>query len=52
MSARTLQRRLQDEGTTLQRAITAQRVQLAQRHLVESDSAVTVIALDLGFATL
>jgi AraC-like DNA-binding protein len=51
MSPRTLQRRLQDAGTTLQREIAAQRVEEAKRRLIETATPITTIALDLGFAT-
>jgi AraC-like DNA-binding protein len=51
MSARTLQRRLRDAGTTLQREIAAQRVEEAKRRLSETETPITTIALDLGFAT-
>jgi AraC-like DNA-binding protein len=51
MSARTLQRRLQELGTSLQTELAWCRIEQAKRRLAESDSPVTTIALDLGFAT-
>jgi AraC-like DNA-binding protein len=51
MSARTLQRRLQEAGTTLAREVLAQRIELAKRRLVETETPITVVAVELGFAT-
>lgn len=51
MSARTLQRRLREAGTSLQKELIGFRVEAAKKRLIESDTPVTVIALDLGFAT-
>jgi AraC-like DNA-binding protein len=51
LSDRTLQRRLKELGTTFQREVTATRLQEVQRRLLDTDDALTVIAVDLGFAS-
>jgi AraC-like DNA-binding protein len=51
LSPRTLQRRLSDVGTTFQKELLRLRIAAAQRRLLETDTPLTVIALDLGFAT-
>jgi len=51
ISGRTLQRRLTAEGTSLSAELTRVRIESAKRRLDESETPVTVIALDLGFAT-
>jgi len=51
LSERTLQRRLGDVDTTFQREVVRLRIEAAKRRLVEGDAPLTVIALDLGFAT-
>lgn len=49
MSSRTLQRRLQDEGTTFQRTLDAVRRDLAQHYLTQSSMSSIEIAFMLGF---
>lgn len=51
LSARTLQRRLADAGTTFVDEALAARVRTAQRLLLDSDAPLTAIAIDAGFAT-
>jgi AraC-like DNA-binding protein len=51
MSGRTLQRRLTAEGTSLSAELAHVRIESAKRRLSESETPVTVIALDLGFST-
>jgi AraC-like DNA-binding protein len=51
LSERTLQRRLSESGTSFQREVTQARLDEAQRRLAESHDAVTVIAVELGFAS-
>ncbi len=51
LSPRTLQRRLSDAGTTFQDELADARVRAAQRMLAESDTPVTAIAFDVGFAS-
>ena len=51
MSPRTLQRRLREAGTSLHKERAGFRVEAAKKRLVETNTPVTVIALDLGFAT-
>jgi AraC-like DNA-binding protein len=48
---RSLQRDLGTAGTTFQREVDAARIRLAKRLLVESDSAITEIAYDVGCAS-
>jgi AraC-like DNA-binding protein len=50
MSARTLHRRLEQEGTTFRRILTEVRRELAVRHLTEGRLAVGEIAFLLGFS--
>ena len=50
-AARSLQRDLSDAGTTFHKELDAARIRLAKRLLVESDSAVTEIAYDVGCAS-
>jgi AraC-like DNA-binding protein len=52
VSARSLQRRLQDEGTTFAREQAAARIRTAQSLLLDTDASLTQIALDAGWATL
>jgi AraC-like DNA-binding protein len=47
-SPRSLQRRLQDAGTTFQRELDGARVRVAQRRLEGSAASLTEIALDVG----
>lgn len=49
MSSRTLQRRLQEEGTTFQRTLDAVRMDLAQHYLTKSSMTNAEIAFMLGF---
>lgn len=51
LSQRTLQRRLREAGTSFQKELARLRIEAAQLRLVETDTPLTVIALDLGFAT-
>lgn len=51
LSARTLQRRLSDAGTTFVDEAVAARVRTAQRLLLDSDAPLTAIAIDAGFST-
>ena len=51
LSDRTLQRRLQELGTTFQREVTTTRLAEVQRRLLDTDDALTAIAVDLGFAS-
>ena len=48
---RSLQRDLENAGTTFHKELDAARIRLAKRLLVESDSAVTEIAYDVGCAS-
>lgn len=50
-SVRTLQRRLESEGTTFARELAEARIKRACRLLEQTDASATAIALDLGFAT-
>jgi AraC-like DNA-binding protein len=49
MSLRSLQRRLGEEGATFQHELSAGRVRLAQRLMLESDASLARIAFDVGF---
>jgi AraC-like DNA-binding protein len=51
LSSRTLQRRLADTGTTFVDEAVAARVRVAQRLLLDSDAALTAIAIDAGFSS-
>jgi AraC-like DNA-binding protein len=51
VSKRTLQRRLQDAGTTFEKELQRARIAEAERRLLESDDPLTAVALDLGFAS-
>jgi AraC-like DNA-binding protein len=50
MSARTLHRRLEEEGTNFRRVLTEVRRELAVRHLLERRLAIAEIAFLLGFS--
>ena len=50
-AARSLQRDLEDAGTSFQTELDAARIRLAQRLLVDSDSPLTEIAYDVGCAS-
>jgi AraC-like DNA-binding protein len=52
VSERTLQRRLQDAGTTFQAELGTARLEEAKRRMAVSDAPLTAIALDLGFPSL
>jgi AraC-like DNA-binding protein len=52
MSERTLQRKLGEAGTTFQDEMAAARVRTAERMLLETDTPLTAIALDVGCASL
>ncbi len=51
LSERTLQRRLAEAGTSFQKEVQGARIEEARRRLSESEDAITVIAIDLGFAS-
>jgi AraC-like DNA-binding protein len=51
LSARTLQRRLADAQTTFVDEAVAARVRVAQRLLLDTDAALTAIAIDAGFSS-
>jgi len=51
ISDRTLQRRLQEIDTTFQHEVTQARLAEVTRRLLDTDDALTTIALDLGFAS-
>ena len=50
MSPRTLHRRLGQEGTSFRRVVTEVRRELAARHLLERQLAISEIAFLLGFS--
>jgi AraC-like DNA-binding protein len=52
LSARTLQRRLREGGTSWQREVQAARIADAERRMLDTDDPLTAIALDAGFASL
>lgn len=52
MSRRSLQRRLQDAGTSFQRELQRMQIEVASQRLVSTDEKVTAIALDVGCGTL
>lgn len=52
ISERTLQRRLQEAGTTFQREQLAARLERSRKRMLDTDDSLTAIALDVGFATL
>jgi AraC-like DNA-binding protein len=52
MSERSLQRKLAETGTTFQDEIAGARVRVAQRLLLETETPLTVIALEVGCASL
>lgn len=52
VSTRTLQRQLKEAGTSFQNELQALRLRGAQRMLLETDAKLTVIASELGFASL
>lgn len=52
LAARTLQRRLSEEGTSFAREVMAHRLREARARMLESDEPLTAIALDCGFASL
>jgi AraC-like DNA-binding protein len=51
LSSRTLQRRLEAEGTSFQKELLAHRLRSAQLALLQSDQAITAISLEAGFST-
>lgn len=51
MSVRSLQRRLQSEGTSFQRELTVVRIEAARRLMMETDLSITRIATQVGFAS-
>lgn len=52
LSARTLQRRLMEDGTTFQQELAAARIREAQRRMRDSDAPLTEIAHDVGFTSI
>jgi len=52
LSERTLQRRLQDSGTNFQDEVQNARMRVAERLLLDTDSPLTAIAFDVGYASL
>ncbi|MBI5495411.1 MAG: helix-turn-helix transcriptional regulator [Deltaproteobacteria bacterium] len=52
LSQRTLQRRLQEAGTTFQAELNAARIREAQRRMLATRDPLTAIALDVGCASL
>jgi AraC-like DNA-binding protein len=50
LSARTLQRRLHDEGVTFARGVTRVRFDVAQRMLADPGRKIIGVALDLGYS--
>ena len=52
VSHRTLQRRLKEAGTTFKGEVTLVRIREAQRRMLDSDAALTAVALDVGFSSL
>jgi AraC-like DNA-binding protein len=51
LSQRTLERRLREHGTTFKAEVGAARLHAAKHRLIDSEDPVTLIALDVGFAT-
>jgi AraC-like DNA-binding protein len=52
ITARTLQRRLQELGTSFRAELDITRIREGQRRMLHSDSPLTEIAVDLGFSSL
>ena len=52
VSERTLQRRLQDAGTTFLSEVAAARLEEAKRRMAETEVSITAIALEVGFPSL
>jgi AraC-like DNA-binding protein len=52
LARRTLQRRLQEGGTSFQKVVISTRIQAAKQLLAGSHAPITQIASDVGFATL
>ncbi len=52
ISARTLQRRLQELGTSFRAELDVTRIRQGQQRMLHSDSPLTQIAIDLGFSSL
>ena len=52
MDERTLQRRLQESGTSFRALLETQRARLAKRHLRDSQKSLTEVALLLGYSEL
>jgi AraC-like DNA-binding protein len=51
LSVRTLQRRLREEETSFSRELQAARIEQAKRRLRETSDPITVVAMELGFAS-
>lgn len=51
LSPRTLQRRLSEAGTSFEAELMGARLREAQRRLLDTDDALTTVALDVGFAS-
>jgi AraC-like DNA-binding protein len=52
MSQRSLQRKLADQGTSFKEELAAARIRAAERLLLDTDAALTTIALEVGCASL
>ena len=52
LSERSLQRRLQELGTTFHQELVALRLAEARRRMLDSDAPLTRIALEVGFASI
>jgi len=52
LARRTLQRRLQEAGTSFQKVVISSRIKAAEHLLAQSHAPITQIASDVGFATL
>ena len=52
VSERSLQRQLRQEGTSFRREVDAARIRAARTLLADTDQKITVIALEVGCATL
>jgi AraC-like DNA-binding protein len=51
LSSRTLQRRLEELGTSFQKELLTHRLRAAQVALLESDQAITTVSFEAGFST-
>jgi AraC-like DNA-binding protein len=51
LSARTLQRRLRDEGSSFQGEVVAARLRVAQRLMLETSASLGEVAFEAGYAS-